>query len=312
MNRGRDLIIDLKGTKTAISINVCLSILLLLGVIICIILLALYGGILGKYKLGGDNCFDGNSCTRDMELEGGGCVYLPKPIGKSCSSQCYRPTSDLVCHYLQLTKGVLTPKCHSDTLEACKGTCSVDEDCTPLSTQDGELLGECKQNTCYYTRDITLTEEYDADEIPDLTCTSNAEVFNNYCEAYMNKTSPEVADSCITWDVQCKNAPLEQGGFALVPTCYYYYWCSVQAYVDVSPPILGRSISRNTEATPKILKASGSVKKSKPKSMKYGQSAPVANHKKRVAENMRSNSLNPAGGNKDNGMINPTKIVIKA
>lgn len=224
---------ELQGTKLAVSIAVVLDVVTLMGVVVCIILLGILTDNSKDLKIqNGGDCYDGNTCTVDIEREEGGCLYLAKPPGHACTSECYDPTPDLACHYLELTKGVLTPKCHSDTLGACRGTCEADVDCPDLPTADGPVMGECFDNTCYYVRDQT-SETFDADEIPDLVCTPDAEIFNRYCETYLNTSGDIVADHCITWDVQCEDASLDPMGTAAIPVCYYYFWCSVQEYTPI-------------------------------------------------------------------------------
>jgi len=224
---------EMQGVKYATFMNVVIVILVFIAIVIALILIGIGSSILDDYQLSGTKCEDGNTCTYDLERSKGGCIYVPKPPGHSCTSECYRSTPDLGCVNLQLTKGVLTPKCVSPTLSACRGTCEVDGDCVDLPTQAGGVTGECKENTCYYVRDQTGDGDYDSSEIPDLDCTPEAEAFQNYCSAYLNTSDPIVQQACISFSVQCESAPLDGGGTTSIPVCYYYFWCSVQAYVPV-------------------------------------------------------------------------------
>jgi len=228
---------EVQGLKYAVATGVIVAIGVFILLIILIVLTAIGYNIVKHYAVAENNdCYDGNTCTVDVKLDNGGCVYIHKPPNKTCTSRCHRSTNDLTCQYFQLTKGVQTPICYSPTLDTCKGTCETDGDCEDLPTKGGSLAGECKENTCYYVRDQTTGgAEYNSSEIPDLDCTTGAEIFQSYCRDYLNPIEPVIQDHCVSFDVQCEDADLSGGGTVPIPTCYYYWWCSVQSYVpDIS------------------------------------------------------------------------------
>ncbi len=224
---------ELQGMKLAISCNIVISILVFFVLLVTLILASIAFDILKDVKIS-KGCDDWNSCTVDFERNEGGCVYYPKPKGSSCNSQCYGPAEDLSCHYLELTKGILTPKCHSPTLETCLGTCNIDEDCPNIEATFGVLMGECKENTCYYIHNIAaFPVQFPSNEIPELECNTHSEIFQRYCDLLLLPDQPLVHDNCLVSDVQCEEADLFGGGFTQIPACHFYFWCSAQDYQPV-------------------------------------------------------------------------------
>jgi hypothetical protein len=227
---------EFQGMKLANGFNICIAIVILILTIVILVLISSSQSILNSVDLE-TGCNDNNPCTHDVKRKEGGCVFLPKETGDVCSSQCFETASDSTCQYFQLTRGFLTPLCYSPTVETCSGTCSVDGDCPQIaSTVVGytPLNGTCYGNVCYYTFNIDdLSGDFESSEIPPLTCNADDEVFKTFCSSKLDPTDPYVAEGCIIPEVQCESADVvDPPGTALVPICYYYFWCSIQQYIE--------------------------------------------------------------------------------
>jgi len=223
---------ELNGVKFGTFITVVLATIAIIGMIIALILLGLATDTVNNLKIN-DGCDDYNDCTYDYEKDSGGCINLPKKQGDSCRSECYESeATDQTCSNLQITPGVLTPVCTSPSQQFCKGFCLTDGDCPALSTVAGDVAGECFATTCYYRIDPTGGATIDGNEVPELICNQDYQVYQTTCESYLNTSDTLVKSRCIISDVQCETVTTNLGT-APAAICYYYHACSVQQYIPI-------------------------------------------------------------------------------
>jgi len=223
---------ELRGLKLAAFVGIVVAVVTFIIAVVILVLMSIATDTINNLKVS-SGCGDNNDCTYDYEKDTGGCINLPKAIGTSCRSECYEAeATDQTCSSLQLTPGVLAPVCTSPSQQYCKGFCLADVDCPVLSTIAGDVAGECFATTCYYRIDPTDGATVDGDEIPDLVCNRDYQIYQTTCESYLNTSNSLVKSRCIISDVQCETVPTNLGT-ASAAICYYYHACSVQQYIPL-------------------------------------------------------------------------------
>lgn len=231
---------ELRGLKLLAFVAIVIASIAIVGMIVALILLGLATSTVDDLKIN-SGCNDNNDCTYDYEKDTGGCINLPKKDGQPCRSECYSAeASDQTCMNVQLTPGLLTPICQSPSQQFCRGFCLNNADCPLLSTVFGDVAGTCFGTTCYYRFDPSGGVTIDGNEIPDLTCSQDYQIFRTSCMRYLNTSDTLIESRCIVSDVQCEPATTSLGS-AAIGICYYYHACSIQQYIPIA--LLTRSIS---------------------------------------------------------------------
>lgn len=270
---------ELRGLKFGSFITIVFATIAIIGMIIALVLLGLATDTVNNLKIN-DGCNDYNDCTYDYEKDSGGCINLPKKQDDSCRSECYdAEATDQTCSSLQITPGVLTPVCTSPSQQFCKGFCLTDGDCPALSTIAGDVAGECFATTCYYRIDPTGGATIDGNEVPELICNQDYQVYQTTCESYLNTSDTLVKSRCIISDVQCETVPTNLGS-APAAICYYYHACSVQQYIPVM--IMKRSLSQKRKEFSGMIKTV-TAKNGRVVTSDNSDPAPAASEKKERA-----------------------------
>jgi len=232
---------EIKGFRLSSLVSIVLTFLTFALTIVLVVLVSMITSDVDTLKISHSGCNDYNDCTVDYSKEPAGCIHYPKEEGTLCSSSCHDQSSEsLFCQNELLSSGISKATCSSYSLNSCKGFCLSNNDCGTISTVVGNLIGNCFATTCYYTLDPTGGTTIEGNEVPDLVCDAQKQIYHSTCRSFLNHSDLVVKSDCIVSDVQCETV-ISDLGAVQVPICYYYYGCSVQQYI---PEIL---VSRNIE-----------------------------------------------------------------